>query len=197
MANISQFNSSNFTVASSPAILDVQAALNTNMMRVLLICDGPGTINVAQSNDGGVSFSPEFPLRADEDIGALLTGLKQIRLTHTGIDSSYRVLGKAGAADITFTKSGIQEYGSLLLKHHEFDTGEVQIVSGKGVLVALYNREQQPLEVWDHDGAGPTDSDLIATFKDAAEGHIPFGFPFVEGLRIESGAKGYVVHYKV
>lgn len=197
MANIAEFDSSNFTAADSPVILDVKAALNTSLLRVLLICDGPGTIGVASSHDAGATFTPDFPLGACENVGALLTGLNQIRLTHTGVDSSYRVLGQAGAAEITFNRTGIQNECELLGKHHEFDTGEVQVVSGKGVLVTLYNEKIQALSLWDHDGVLPADADLIAQFQNHAQGHIPFGFPFVNGLRIDSNGMGYVVHYKV
>ena len=196
MTNIAQYDSSNFTAASSPAILDVQADLGTNILRLLIICDGPGTINLAVSNDSGVSFSPEFALRAHENTGSLLTGLTQIRLTHTGVDSSYRVLGQAGSAEIKFTRPSSSAIYSPLRKHHEVNAGQVQVASGTGTLIMIYNTEKQPLKVWDFDGVGPANSDLIMDRKDAEEGHIPFGFPFVDGLRIQSDGKGYTVHYE-
>lgn len=196
MTNIIQTDSSNFTAAQSPAILDVQADLDTISLVLILINDGPGTINVATSNDGGASFNPDFQLKAREDTGSRLTGIKQIRLTHTGVDSAYRVLGQAGSAAITFTRPDSWAIHTPLRRHHEVSAGQIQVVSGTGTLIHIYNTEQQPLKVWDFDGVGPANSDLLMDRKDADEGVIPFGFPFVNGLRIQSDGKGYTAHFE-
>lgn len=196
MANVAEFDSTNFNAAASPAILDVQAALGTNTLRMVLICDGPGTINVANSNDGGLSFGPDFRLRAHEHIGALLTGLNQIRLTHTGVDSAYRVLGQAGAAEITFTRPNSSATHLPLRSHFEANAGQVQVASGTGTLIFVCNKLQQPLKLWDFDGVGPTESDLIADFMLAPTGVSTFGASFVNGLRIETNGKGLAVHYE-
>lgn len=196
MTNIAEYDSSNFTAASSPAILDVQTDLNTIAIVLLLINDGPGAINIGVSNDGGATFSPDFQLKAHEDTGSRLTGINQIRLLHTGVDSAYRVLVQAGSADIKFTRPSSSAIYSPLRRHHEVNAGQIQVESGTGTLIMIYNTEQQPLKVWDFDGVGPTNSDLIMDRKDADEGHIPFGFPFVNGLRIQSDGKGYTAHYE-
>lgn len=198
MANIEQYDSSNFTAAQSPAILDVQADLGTIALTLVLINDGPGTINLSTSNDGGTSFGPDFQLKAHEDTGERLTGVNQIRLTHTGVDSAYRVLGQAGSAHITFSRPSNSAIYSPLTPHTELNAGQVQVVSGVGILHHLYNTKAQPLTIWNFDGIGPTNADLICNFvlPGLAHGHVEFGFPFTKGLRIDSSGMGYTVHYE-
>ena len=164
MTSIAQYDSTNFTAASSPALLDVQADLNTSVVTLIIICDGPGDINVAQSSDNGATFGPAFRLKSHEDIDAILTGPRQVRLTHTGIDSAYRVLVQAGASKIEFTRPSSSATHSPLRSHFEANAGQVQVESGTGTLIFVCNKQQQPIKLWDFDGVGPTDSDLIADF---------------------------------
>ena len=198
MTNVAQYDSSSFTAGDSPAILDVQTDLGAQILTCVLIVDGPGDIAISNSNDGGATFGPDFFQKAHEDIDAILSGTRQIKLTHTGVDSSYRVLAQAGSAKIHFTRPSNSAIYSPLQHHHELNAGEIQVASGVGILHHVYNTKAQPLTIWDFDGVGPTDADLICDFAlpGLAHGHVPFGFPFVNGLRIDSSGMGYTVHYE-
>ena len=73
--------------------------------------------------------------------------------------------------------------------------GDVQAISGPGRLSVLFNTEQQDITIWDFDGVGPIDSDLIADFKLITEGPIQMRIGFVNGIRVNTQGKGIIIHY--
>ena len=84
------FTDKSFVVGDSPAILDVNAKLVRNATEGYIINGGPGEFTVAFSTDGEV-FGGENPLEGNEILTFEDISVNKLRITHGGVDSSYRV----------------------------------------------------------------------------------------------------------
>lgn len=91
MADYLTYENNNFTVDNSPFTIDVITDFGHNRTSILLRNDGPGDILASTSSDSGVTFGDTFTVFGGESFGQSLVGIDQIRLSHSGIDSSYRV----------------------------------------------------------------------------------------------------------
>ena len=91
MAEYLTYEDNNFTASNSPFTIDVVADFGHNRTSILLRNDGPGDLLVSTSSDAGVIFGDTFTVFGSESFGLSLVGIDQIRLTHSGINSSYRI----------------------------------------------------------------------------------------------------------
>ncbi|KKL88313.1 hypothetical protein LCGC14_1925940 [marine sediment metagenome] len=85
------YEDTNFTVGESPVTLDVNTDLGRNAVEGYIACDGPGDIIVTISDDGA-SFSSNITLKAHEVFDLQFLDVDQIKITHSGTDSAYRVV---------------------------------------------------------------------------------------------------------
>lgn len=87
------FEDSNFTVGDSPITLDIYGAglHEFPVAEGYVACDGTGSIlvEVAQQYD---DFGEQFTVKANEVVTLGFSRPGQIRITHSGTDSSYRVV---------------------------------------------------------------------------------------------------------
>ncbi len=88
--NPQTFEDTNFVTGSSPATLDVNAALGRNATQFTLINDGAGNFTVALSNDGA-AFGDEHTVKNGEVYSLDRYSLDTIRITWVA-DSAYRVV---------------------------------------------------------------------------------------------------------
>lgn len=85
------YEDTSFVAGDSPATHNFYSDTDRVSVDGYLICDGPGSIQVDYSQDG-ISFSDKATLRSGESFNLRSLGIKKIRITHTGSDSSYRVV---------------------------------------------------------------------------------------------------------
>jgi len=85
------FEDTNFESANSPALLDVNTALGRNGVEGYISCDGAGSILV-EFSDNGTDYGGQHTLKADEVLNFDALNVDRITITHSGADSSYRVL---------------------------------------------------------------------------------------------------------
>lgn len=86
------FEDTSFVVGESPATLDLETALGYKATYIEVTIDGAGAVSVESSNDG-VAYGGIRTVKAGESFlfpVDLVTS--KVRLTHTGVDSSYRVV---------------------------------------------------------------------------------------------------------
>lgn len=77
---------SNFVVGDSPATISV----NARLVEGYIACDGTGTILVEIAPEG-TSYGGQFTIKSDEGVSLGGSRVNNIRITHSGTDSSYRV----------------------------------------------------------------------------------------------------------
>jgi len=107
MAEYLTYEDDNFTATESPFTIDVVADFGHNRASILLRNDGPGDLLVSTSSDDGVTYGDTFTVRGVESFGLSLVGIDQIRLSHSGIDSSYRVFIGSRTPTLSFTPNRI------------------------------------------------------------------------------------------
>lgn len=78
---------SNFTSGESP----VTVAVNARLVEGYIACDGTGTILVEVAPEG-TDYGGQFTIKADEGVALGGSRIKNIRITHSGTDASYRVV---------------------------------------------------------------------------------------------------------
>jgi hypothetical protein len=84
------FEDTSFGVGDSPAILDLNTALGRNANNVIVLNDGPGDFTYSISNDG-TNWGDEITLKRREVAEYQDISIDSFRITHTGVDSAYRV----------------------------------------------------------------------------------------------------------
>jgi hypothetical protein len=84
------YESSNFVAGDSPAIHSYLADAGYNAINSWVVCDGPGDIRVSYSRDA-VNYGEAWRLRQGEMLNLSSFDVATIKITHTGVDSSYRV----------------------------------------------------------------------------------------------------------
>jgi len=91
MSEYTEYEDKNFTAGDSPATLDFEGDVGLGELAFAFINDGPGEIAVTSSYDSGSTFGDSVTIKSGEKITNLANGVNQMRLTHTGVDSAYRV----------------------------------------------------------------------------------------------------------
>jgi len=107
MAEYLTYEDNHFTVSDSPFTIDVVTDFGHNRTSILLRNDGPGDLLVSTSSDNGATYGDTFTVRGAESFGLSLVGIEQIRLSHSGIDSSYRVFIGSRLPTLSLTPSRI------------------------------------------------------------------------------------------
>lgn len=98
---IVRFEDPDFVAGESPVAVDVDDQLGEPGKCFVVVCDGPGDLLVAHTNQTGGSPTYSNDLTLHEGDKLRVDGLQtdRIRLTHDGFtDTSYRVVASAGAA---------------------------------------------------------------------------------------------------
>lgn len=80
-----------FTSSISPVVYDVNLNLGRHSIDGYIVCDGTGDILIEFSSDG-IKFSDQHTLKEDEILLLEYYDIHTIRITHSGTDSSYRIL---------------------------------------------------------------------------------------------------------
>ena len=83
----------NFQAVDSPVVLDIEYGLSTHSVDGEIYCNGIGNVLVELSMDGS-TYGNQFTLLAYETFSLFGYKLKSIRFTHSGADSSYRVVAR-------------------------------------------------------------------------------------------------------
>jgi len=73
--------------------------------------------------------------------------------------------------------------------------GQTQISVVAGSLYAISNGQAQDIDVWDFNGPGPANTDLMITLKLFPSAYQVFQLPFVNGLRINTAGKDLIIHF--
>ena len=79
----------NFVAGDSPHDVDCNTDLGANSRSGYIVCDGPGNILVASSEDG-VVFGDNATVKPTERIRWDDVNIDTVRVTHSGTDSAYR-----------------------------------------------------------------------------------------------------------
>ncbi len=88
---IKAYEDDDFVVGETGRVLDIFADLNNTFARfAVLQVFGPGDLKIANSFDGSL-YEDDFTFEGGQ--GLLMTDLrvKKLKLTHTGVDSGYRI----------------------------------------------------------------------------------------------------------
>lgn len=88
--NPKAFEDTSFVSGDSPAILDINTALNRNGLEGYIINDGVGSFTISFSTNGS-TFGDEHTIKENEIFEFTEKSVDSIRITHTGTDSAYRV----------------------------------------------------------------------------------------------------------
>lgn len=89
--NFKASEDTSFLAGDSPATIDCNTGLGENAKNVIIQCDGSGSILVAISHDG-ITYGDNFTLNIDETLNLNDVSVDSVRITHSGSDSSYRIL---------------------------------------------------------------------------------------------------------
>lgn len=86
------YESTSFTAGDSPVVLDVYTDLKKrSCVDGYVTCDGDGDI-IVEFSDDGTTYGGQHTLKSDEILELEYIKARLIRITHSGTDSSYRVL---------------------------------------------------------------------------------------------------------
>ena len=80
-----------FASGDSPATHDFETDTGRTSVDGWIICDGSGSIVIALSRDG-LTYQDSYTLKKGEVIDVLRFEISKIKVTHSGTDSSYRIL---------------------------------------------------------------------------------------------------------
>ena len=86
-----KYEDTSFTSGDSPITLDVNTDLGRNAVDGYLAVDGTGDILVEISDDGA-SYGSQHTLKNGDVLDLSGLNVDSIRLTHSGTNSSYRIL---------------------------------------------------------------------------------------------------------
>ena len=86
-----KYEDTSFVSGDSPATHDVNTDLGRNAKIGYITCDGPGDILIEISDDG-TNFGSQHTLKVEDTINFEGINVDTIRITHSGTDSSYRIL---------------------------------------------------------------------------------------------------------
>jgi len=79
------------TAGNSPITIDFNADSGRNAKDGWINCDGEGDLTVAFSRDG-ITFGDAWTMKKGENTGLRNFDIDSLRITHSGIDSAYRVV---------------------------------------------------------------------------------------------------------
>jgi len=85
-----KYEDSSFIAGDSPVTHDVKTDLGRDGNNGYIYVVGPGTILVKFAK-GGSTFGEEFTLSAGQTFDLMGEGVSQIKITHSGSDSAYRI----------------------------------------------------------------------------------------------------------
>ena len=85
------YSDSSFIAGDSPATLDVFGDLERITYNGQINCDGAGDLLIGLSSDG-TTYNDNITLKSGEILDLRTFNLKKIKITHSGTDSSYRVV---------------------------------------------------------------------------------------------------------
>ena len=79
-----------FVAGSSPATHDFNGDMGRNATDGYMVCDGAGNVLVELSYDGA-AWGTQFTLKNGEIITFTGMSVDSVRVTHSGVDSAYRI----------------------------------------------------------------------------------------------------------
>jgi hypothetical protein len=79
-----------FNVGKSPATHDFGGDTGRYATSGYIICDGEGDIQVDFTRDG-IDYSDKFTMKKNERNNLAHLDIWKVRITHTGVDSKYRI----------------------------------------------------------------------------------------------------------
>lgn len=85
------YEETNFTAADSPRVLDVNTDLGRNTKDGYIVVDGVGDLLV-EISDNGTDYGGQHTLKTDERLLLTNIDVDSIRLTHSGVNTAYRIL---------------------------------------------------------------------------------------------------------
>ena len=85
------FEDSSFVSGESPVVHNIKGALKHNAVDGYIVCDGQGDILVEFSDDG-TNYGGQHTLQKNDVLSLKYLNVNLIRITHSGTDSSYRIL---------------------------------------------------------------------------------------------------------
>jgi hypothetical protein len=86
-----KYEDTSFVSGDSPVTHDVNTDLGRNARIGYITCDGPGDILIEISDDG-TNFGSQHTLKVEDTLNFEGINVDKIRITHSGTDSSYRIL---------------------------------------------------------------------------------------------------------
>ena len=99
------FEDNNFTAGDSPVTINIIASFGHSQVSILFLNDGHGNITLETSSDEGSTFGDMLTIFSREEFNVKNGGIDQLRLTHTGIDSAYRIFIGTGDTAISVSPS--------------------------------------------------------------------------------------------
>jgi len=103
------FENNSFVAGESPVTIDIVSSFGHSQVSVLFSNDGPGDIFIETSSDGGSTFGDIRTVFSGEPFNVKDGGIDQIRITHTGIDSAYRLYIGTGNPVLSVSSSQIPD----------------------------------------------------------------------------------------
>lgn len=91
--NYKKYEDSSFVAGDSPVVIDAYTDLGMGRTANAgyIAVDGPGSILVEIAKGDGSTYGEQFTLKQTEKFDLAGEGFRKIRLTHSGVDSAYRV----------------------------------------------------------------------------------------------------------
>jgi len=84
------YEDTSFIAGDSPATHDFNNDAGRNATDGYIICDGNGDIQVDYSRDG-INYGDKWTMKKGERVNLVRLDIDKIRITHTGVDSAYRI----------------------------------------------------------------------------------------------------------
>ena len=89
---IKTYEDDSFEVGDSPAVHDFFGDLSHYPVCGFIICDGAGDLKVQFSQDG-TNYGDQITMKSGEKLDCLAEcDVNKIKITHSGNDSSYRIM---------------------------------------------------------------------------------------------------------
>lgn len=95
MKGYETYSDDDFTAGDSPFVIDLETDIGSGENAVMFFNDGPGDLILSTSGDSGATFGSELKLKGGEQASVGGTSQNQLKIAHSGVDSSFRMLASA------------------------------------------------------------------------------------------------------